>query len=68
MSYPARKAKGSGMEVTIQSLILVVGDLGYSIEFYSGVFSFPLVARRQEVAVLQINQAKRSQALVLLRE
>jgi catechol-2,3-dioxygenase len=59
------KAKGSGMEVTIQSLILVVGDLGHSIEFYSGVFSFPLVARRQEVAVLQINQAKRSQALVL---
>ena len=53
------------MEVTIQSLILVVGDLGRSIEFYSDVFSFPLVAQRQEVAVLQISQAHRSQALVL---
>jgi hypothetical protein len=32
-------AKGSGMEVTIQSVILVVGDLGHSIEFYSGLLS-----------------------------
>ena len=53
------------MDVTIQSLILVVGDIGRSIEFYSGVFSFPFVAQRHEVAVLQISQAHRSQALVL---
>ena len=53
------------MDVTTQSLTLTVGDLERSIEFYTGIFSFPLVAQRQQVAILQINQAYRSQVLVL---
>jgi catechol-2,3-dioxygenase len=53
------------MEVTIQSLILTVGDLERSIEFYTSIFDFPLVAQRQQVGILQINQAYRSQVLVL---
>ncbi len=59
------KIKGSDMEVTMQSVILVVGELGRSIDFYTAVFSFPLIARREQLAVLQIHQAYRSQALVL---
>ena len=61
----SRKAKGSGVDVTIQSVILVVRELGRSIDFYAAVFSFPLIARREQLAVLGINQANRSQALVL---
>jgi catechol 2,3-dioxygenase-like lactoylglutathione lyase family enzyme len=53
------------MDVTIESLTLTVGDLERSIEFYTGIFGFPLVAQRQQVAILQINQAYRSQVLVL---
>jgi catechol 2,3-dioxygenase-like lactoylglutathione lyase family enzyme len=53
------------MEVTVQSLILTVGDLERSIEFYTDIFDFPLVTQRQQVAILQINQAYRSQVLVL---
>jgi Glyoxalase/Bleomycin resistance protein/Dioxygenase superfamily len=44
---------------------LTVGDLERSIEFYTGIFGFPLVAQRQQVAILQTNQAYRSQVLVL---
>jgi catechol 2,3-dioxygenase-like lactoylglutathione lyase family enzyme len=53
------------MDVTMQSLTLTVGDLERSIEFYTGLLGFPLVAQRQQVAILQINQAYRSQVLVL---
>ena len=53
------------MEVTMQSLILTVGELERSIEFYTDIFDFPLVTQRQQVAILQINQAYRSQVLVL---
>jgi len=53
------------MDVTMQPLTLMVGDLERSIECYTGIFGFPLVAQRQQVAILQINQAYRSQVLVL---
>lgn len=53
------------MDVTVQSMILTVSDMDRSIEFYEGIFGFPLVSRREQVAVLQINKADRSQVLVL---
>jgi catechol-2,3-dioxygenase len=53
------------MNVTLQSVILSVIDLGRSVKFYTEVFDFPLIAQREEVAVLEINQEGRAQVLVL---
>jgi catechol-2,3-dioxygenase len=53
------------MEVTMQSMILTVSDRDRSIELYTGIFCFPLASRREQVAVFQINNANRSQVLVL---
>ena len=53
------------MEVMMQSSILIVSDLDRSMEFYTGVFAFPLMLRRDRVAALEISQAEWSQVLIL---
>jgi catechol-2,3-dioxygenase len=51
---------GLFMEVTMQTLILSVVDLDRSREFYTEVFGFRLITQRKEVAVLEINEQRRS--------
>jgi catechol-2,3-dioxygenase len=56
---------GVRVEVTLQTVILSVIDLDRSIEFYTEVFGFSVIAQREEVAVLEINRGSRSQVLAL---
>jgi catechol 2,3-dioxygenase-like lactoylglutathione lyase family enzyme len=53
------------VEVLLNAVGEPYGELARSIDFYTAVFSFPLVTRREQLAVLQISQANRSQAPVL---
>jgi catechol 2,3-dioxygenase-like lactoylglutathione lyase family enzyme len=53
------------MKVTIQSSMLTVTDVDQSIEFYKDVFGFQTVARRDRVAALLVDEADRTQVLVL---
>jgi catechol-2,3-dioxygenase len=55
------------MELSLQTVLLNVTDLGQSIEFYQGVFGLRPTSQREEAAALMINETTRRQVL-LLRE
>jgi catechol-2,3-dioxygenase len=55
------------MELSLQTVLLNVTDLGQSIEFYKGVFGLRPISQREEAAALMINETTRRQVL-LLRE
>jgi len=55
------------MELSIQTVLLNVTDLGKSIEFYQEVFDLRLITQQDEVAALMVYEANRRQ-VVLLRE
>jgi catechol 2,3-dioxygenase-like lactoylglutathione lyase family enzyme len=53
------------MDVSLQTVLLNVADLAKSIEFYRGVFDFPLVSQREGVAALLVHEHDRRQAILL---
>jgi catechol-2,3-dioxygenase len=55
------------MELSLQTVLLNVTDLGQSIEFYQDVFDLRPTSQREEAAALMINKTNRRQVL-LLRE
>ena len=55
------------MDLSIQTVLLNVRDLEKSVEFYRGVFDFPVVSERDQVAALLVNEHDRRQ-VVMLRE
>ena len=53
------------MQLSIQSILLNVGDLERSIAFYTEVFDFSVDAQQIDVAALKVSASDRRQVLVL---
>jgi catechol 2,3-dioxygenase-like lactoylglutathione lyase family enzyme len=53
------------MDLSIQTTLLIVGDLDRSLEFYRDVFDLRLLAQGNRYAALLINEGNRRQVLVL---
>jgi hypothetical protein len=51
--------------LSIQSILLNVGDLDRSVDFYSDVFEFRTYVRETDVAALEVSGSDRRQVLVL---
>jgi anti-anti-sigma factor len=62
-SVPLRR--GPAMQLSIQSILLNVGDLERSIAFYTEVFEFSVDAQEIDVAALKVSASDRRQVLVL---
>jgi catechol 2,3-dioxygenase-like lactoylglutathione lyase family enzyme len=52
------------MDLSIQTVVLNVADLEKSIEFYRGVFDFPVVSQQERAAALLVNEHGRRQVIV----
>jgi catechol-2,3-dioxygenase len=53
------------MKVNIHTVLVNVGDLDRSVEFYEGVFDFPVVGQRGRATALLVNEDSFRQVLVL---
>jgi catechol-2,3-dioxygenase len=53
------------MKVTIHTAVLNVADLDKSVEFYEGVFDFPVIGQRGRATALLVNEDDFRQVLVL---
>jgi catechol 2,3-dioxygenase-like lactoylglutathione lyase family enzyme len=53
------------MEVHLHTVLLNVADLEKSVEFYRGVFDFPVVGQRERATALLVNENDGRQVLVL---
>jgi catechol-2,3-dioxygenase len=53
------------MKVNIHTVLLNVADLDKSVEFYGGVFDFPVIGQRGRATALLVNEDSFRQVLVL---
>jgi len=53
------------MQVNLHTVLLNVADLDKSVEFYAGVFDFPVIGQRGRATALLVNEDDRRQVLVL---
>jgi catechol 2,3-dioxygenase-like lactoylglutathione lyase family enzyme len=56
------------MKVSLHTVLLNVADLDRSVEFYRGVFDFPVVGHRERATALLVNEHDDGREIVLLRE
>ena len=55
------------MDVVLYTVVLNVADLERSVEFYRGLFDFPVVGQRGRATALLVNE-HRGQQVIVLRE
>jgi len=53
------------MKVNVHTVLLNVADLDKSVEFYGGVFDFPVIGQRGRATALLVNEDNFRQVLVL---
>jgi catechol 2,3-dioxygenase-like lactoylglutathione lyase family enzyme len=56
------------MKVSLHTVLLNVADLETSVEFYEGVFGFPVVGHRERATALLVDEHDDGRQIVLLRE